>query len=95
MAGRGQANVVALAATLVFIGLAGCQNPAVAPGRPGCDAASYLHLRGLEESALEFFRLPAGSRIHRAGAAPGADHVPARLNIVLDEDDVVTAVRCG
>ncbi len=95
MAGRGSANVVALGTTLVFIGMAGCQNPGMVPGRSGCDAAAYRHLRGLEESALEFFRLPADSRVRRADADAGADYVSARLNILLDENGVVSAVRCG
>ena len=72
----------------------------VAASNPGCEASAANGLIGREASqelAAEALRLTGarGVRWKPPGAIVTMDYRPDRLNISLDERNVVTAFDCG
>ncbi len=58
-----------------------------------CGASAYQNLIG--QDAVVELSLPEPKRSYRLGDAVTQDFVPARLNIVLDDTDTITAINCG
>jgi hypothetical protein len=68
------------------------------PGEDPCGAQPLQHLVGHpvpDAESLEALEGPARIRVIRPGQAVTMDHVPSRLNIELDENDIVVRLRCG
>lgn len=87
---------------LVFLGvLAGCapvpeSPPPSAPTRPDtCGIASHQNLIGLSHSDLLRIEILGPVRVIRPGRAVTMDFRADRLNIMLNEGEIVTAVSCG
>ncbi len=62
-------------------------------GQDTCGAAAYQSLIG--QDAVVELSLPEPKRSYRLGDAITQDFVPARLNLILDDTDTITAIRCG
>jgi hypothetical protein len=74
------------------------QTPPVAEGNCSAEAAGDLVGKPYSAEAVEKARLASGSktvRVIRPGMAVTMDYRIDRLNIDLDEKDVVTRVHCG
>ncbi len=88
-------RVMILAGVLV----AGCstgQNPnASAPtgGADTCNAAAYQSLIG-QDSVMDL-SLPEPKRTFRIGDPVTLDFVAERLNVQLDDTDMIVAITCG
>ena len=65
------------------------------PDGPLCAAQAYQVLVGQPVSEIDTDSLPVPLRIYGPDQMITMDHRPDRMNIVLDEDDVVVEVRCG
>jgi len=75
--------------------IAACTKVAAAdPALETCGADAALELLGQPAAEVSF---PGDRkvRIIRPGDAVTMDHVPERLNILLDEEDLVVGLRCG
>lgn len=86
---------------LLLIALAGCTmtGPDAEPGPSEtpdtCDAARFGDLIGQDVTALER-RLHLGPvRVIRPGDMVTLDFRPERLNIRIDDNDVIESVECG
>lgn len=84
----------------VALALAGCgATNTTAPGQTApsgadtCNAASYAGLVG--QDAVVALQIPDPKRSYRPDEAITQDLNPARVNVVLDETDVITAITCG
>lgn len=79
--------------------LAGCGeattgNPSrSAIGSDTCNAAAYAGLIG--QDAVTALAVPEPKREYRIGQPVTSDHNAARINIKLDETDVIIAIDCG
>ncbi|MEZ5686181.1 MAG: I78 family peptidase inhibitor [Paracoccaceae bacterium] len=62
---------------------------------PSCGAEDLQDLLGLPAERLATMKFAAPTRILRPGMAVTMDFVPERLNIVIGEDGLIEAVRCG
>lgn len=74
------------------------QTPPVAEGNCSAEAAGDLVGKAYSAEAVEKARLASGSktvRVIRPGMAVTMDYRIDRLNLDLDEKDVVTRVHCG
>ena len=71
--------------------------PAPAPAKPDtCGAAPLQYLVGKPKSEAPVPVNPGGRRVYCSTCMVTMDYIPARLNIVFDQDTgVVTAVKCG
>ena len=89
------------AAILCALALAGCNalplggnsNTARGSGEDTCNAAAYQQFVG--QDAVVALQIPDPKRSYRPDEAITQDYNPARVNIVLDETDVITAITCG
>jgi hypothetical protein len=77
--------------------LAGCVEPAPVPGDPGgnCGAAELQYLVGQPGVVLDGMRFSQDVRVVEFGMAVTMDFNPERLNIWLDQRDVIERVTCG
>ncbi|WP_375174406.1 I78 family peptidase inhibitor [Pseudooceanicola sp.] len=88
-------------AVMVFsavLALAGCREAEVIEaGQDACGASGYGDLLGKGRAAIVEAGLVEGPdlRVFGPGAALTMDHRPGRLNIELDADGRIVAVRCG
>ena len=67
-------------------------------GDDPCKAGTVEHLIGAplpSEAELAQIEGPKRIRVIRPGDAVTMDHMPVRLNIEVDEDDIVRRLRCG
>ena len=62
-------------------------------GPDTCNAAAYAGLIG--QDAVVALQIPDPKRSYRPDEAITLDNVPQRVNIVLDDTDVITAITCG
>ena len=62
-------------------------------GADTCNAAAYQTLVG--QDAVTALQIPDPKRSYRPDEAVTQDFDPARVNIVLDDTDVITAITCG
>lgn len=62
---------------------------------PSCGAEDLQDLLGQPAERLATMKFAAPTRILRPGMAVTMDFVPERLNIVIGEDGLIEAVRCG
>jgi len=72
--------------------------PPMAEGNCSAEAATILVGKAYSAEAIEKARLASGSkivRVIRPGMAVTMDYRIDRLNVDLDEKDVVTRVHCG
>lgn len=60
-----------------------------------CGAAALTHLIGQPVSAFETLDHKGPVRVIRPGQAVTMDYRLDRLNVVLDEQDVITGVNCS
>ena len=65
----------------------------VVGGADTCNAAAYAGLIG--QDAVVALQIPDPKRSYRPDEAVTQDLNPARVNIVLDDTDVITAITCG
>lgn len=86
-------------AALLPLALAACVEEAPPPrevgGEDACGAAALQHLVGQPASALDGVALPASFRLIRPGMAVTMDYSAERLNVLLDDSDVIEAITCG
>lgn len=93
--------VVALSLLALLGGCAGSGGPGVSgsilveAGSDACGPDRFRSLLGKPESALKRTRLPAGARVIHPGEAVKADYLSERLNIDINADGVIEALRCG
>ncbi|MGB3245698.1 MAG: I78 family peptidase inhibitor [Sulfitobacter sp.] len=66
---------------------------ASAGGPDTCNAAAYASLVG--QDAVTALQIPDPKRSYRPDEAITQDFNAARVNIVLDETDVISAITCG
>lgn len=91
------AQLMALALPLALLA---CVEPSLPPIDPlpaenACGADELQDLVGQSATRLETIRFGVITRIIRPGMAVTMDYSPNRLNIYIDELEVITAVRCG
>jgi len=63
-----------------------------------CRAQAVQHLIGAPVPSVEEIRAMGGPqriRVIRPGQPVTMDHVPVRLNVVVDDDGIVQSLRCG
>ena len=60
-----------------------------------CVANAPQHLVGEPVSALEALNLSHPVRLLRPDGVATADYIPNRLNVMLDEHDVIEGMSCG
>lgn len=87
-------------AMMSALALAGCgatvpgNGPRQAPvGADTCNAVAYQGLVG--QDAVVALQIPDPKRSYRPDEAITQDFNPARVNVVLDDTDVITAITCG
>ena len=88
---------------IAAVALAGCSAVTTGGGGNGaaqrasgpdtCNAASYAALVG--QDAVVALQIPEPKRSYRPDEAITLDDIPERVNVVLDETDVITAITCG
>ena len=84
--------------TALVLTLASCSTPEPESGPTDmtdpCGAKAYSGLLGAPLAAVT---LPADltTRVLRPGEMATLDFLPERLNIALDEDDVIVGLSCG
>ena len=66
-----------------------------APTETACGAADLQDLVGRDAAVLQTMRFGQTVRIIRPGMAVTMDYVPERLNIEIDGNERIVAVRCG
>lgn len=95
-------NVVrAILLGVMTVGVAGCfsnEGDVVAKGEanrtaPHCVAGIHSDLVGQPVAAAA--AVPEPKRIIRPGQRVTRDYIPARTNVVLDKNDVITRIYCG
>ena len=62
-------------------------------GEDTCNAVAYQGLVG--QDAVVALQIPDPKRSYRPDEAITQDFNPERVNVVLDETDVITAITCG
>ena len=91
-------KVVVSAGLVALLALAGCKETQMSDmEKDACGASAYRSLIGQDRAAVTEAGLISGPdiRIIGPGSMVTMDHRPDRLNIELDADDKVIAVRCG
>lgn len=74
-------------------GGAGAKAPRTATGPDTCNAAAYAGLVG--QDAVVALQIPDPKRSYRPDEAVTQDYSAARVNVVLSDEDVITAITCG
>lgn len=83
-----------------LLALAGCMQDGAgmaqsdAP-RQGCGAPALQGLVGQNKSVLDSMQLPQPVRVVAPGRPVTMDHVPARLNIHINAEGIITRLSCG
>ncbi len=67
----------------------------IPPQKGSCGAEALTHLIGQPVSAFEAFGHKGPVRVIRPGQAVTMDYRHDRLNVVLDDQDVITGVNCS
>ena len=67
--------------------------PATPPASDTCNAAGYAGLIG--KDAPNALIVPQPKRVFRIGDPVTLDFNPARVNVQLDQTDVIAAITCG
>ena len=82
--------------TFMALAIAGFPTVAAAngDGLASCGAEGFEALIGQPVGSVDV-DWPEKTRIVRPGDAVTADYLPDRLTVELDEDDRITALRCG
>lgn len=62
-------------------------------GQDTCNAAAYAGLIG--QDAVTALAIPEPKREYRLGQPVTSDYVADRVNIKLDDTDVIVAIDCG
>ena len=65
------------------------------PPVDSCGANELQSLVGQPDLVLQTLRFAAPTRIIRPGMAVTMDYAPGRLNIEINSEDRIRAVRCG
>ncbi len=86
-----------LMAALCALALTGCvEEENRMPDMSGtCGADGMQHLVGQPRDAFDDSSIDGTVRILPPGSMMTMDHRPDRLNIELDEDDIITRLWCG
>lgn len=88
-----------LVPVVLLAACAGAPGPAVVPGQGGdpgpCGADRMAGYIGQPVTALPGDEVPGPIRVIRPGDAVTEDWIETRLNVGLDEDDVIAALTCG
>ena len=81
-----------------FLALAACQSPAAGPTpldfTPRCGADRLQGLIGQDAGIIPEIEIDAPLRVIHPGMEVTADYNPARLNIAVDENGIITRVWC-
>ncbi len=83
---------------IAFAALAGCTTapPALPPQlEDTCGAADFAALIGQDATALETTLHLGMVRVIRPGDLVTQDFRPARINFMIDENDVIQTINCG
>lgn len=81
-------------AAAVLVACTDAPSPASPRGQAdACDAVAYQNLVG--QDRVVALALPDPKRIYRLGDPVTLDFLPNRLNVKLDETDVIVAIDCG
>lgn len=77
--------------------LSGCLTvmPGIDPGRDACGANALQSLVGQPAAVLETIKFGVTTRVIRPGMAVTMDYSPSRLNIEIDDAEVISRVTCG
>jgi len=70
-------------------------SPALPAGEDACGASRFQSLIGRHQNDIDRASLPSATRILCHDCMATMDFRPDRLNVELDEREVVTKVRCG
>lgn len=84
-----------LTTIVVSAALAGCMADGMDADDGLCGASQLDHLVGQNAHVLTDFGLPENRRVVRPGMAITMDYQPDRLNIGIDEDEVIDRIWCG
>ncbi|WP_421701464.1 I78 family peptidase inhibitor [Aliiroseovarius sp.] len=80
------------------LALAACQSPAAGPApldfTPTCGADRLQGLVGQDAGIISEIEINAPLRVIHPGMAVTEDYNPARLNIAVDENGIITRVWC-
>ncbi|WP_421749836.1 I78 family peptidase inhibitor [Cognatishimia sp.] len=60
-----------------------------------CDEIIKLDLLGMNAGDINPELLPEKTRILKPGMMMTMDHIPTRLNLITDDDGVITRWHCG
>ncbi len=97
----GESNIARTAPTTEATGADGAQRQeasrrAAPPTGPDtCERARFVSLIGAPASSIDRSALPPRARIVCHNCPVTMDHVPERLNVVLDSEGRVAELRCG
>ncbi len=85
-------TLIAAPAALTLLG--GCVQPSPV-SHDTCGTSAWVGMVGQPVSALQAAGLPTTARIVRPGQAMTMEFSPDRLNVGLDQRDMVSSVYCG
>lgn len=86
---------------VMTVGVAGCfsnEGVVVAKGKgdgPASQCVAGLHSELVGQPVAAAAVVPDPKRIIRPGQRVTRDYIPARTNVVLDRNDVITRIYCG
>lgn len=86
---------ISLGPALLPMLLAACQPAATEPEADACNAAGWTWLIGEPVDVVAASTFPAPMRVIGPGDAVTMEYLANRLNVVYDENGIVTDVRCG
>ncbi|WP_227285642.1 MULTISPECIES: I78 family peptidase inhibitor [Paracoccaceae] len=84
-----------------FMALAACQEQGVGDdpeslgATDACGASGWQALIGEHRDVLAAMTFPAPMRVYGPDDAVTMDYSPERLNVIHDEDGIITRVECG
>lgn len=91
----GMSTLIATAAIVLALSKGEPLNMPEDPAGDPCGANRLSHLVGAPLPDIETLDTPGRVRVIRPGDRVTMDMLPDRLNIHLDEDDIVVQLRCG
>lgn len=73
----------------------GMNDPALPPQEDACGAPALQGLVGQPASVLQTMKFGTETRVIRPGMAVTMVYLPTRLNIEINEAEVITRMSCG
>lgn len=90
-----QTRMMLLGGAVALCGAMSKQDEQPVPSLEPCGGSELLELVGQPASVLETMLFAQQMRIIRPGQAVTMDMIETRLNIQIDENDVIQRVYCG